>query len=191
MNPSWRTIMVACKIQGYVCWGTSRRRKDVIIGWSISCTWAIGGSSPPPLSLECGLPLLSPFPEAAARTQPWDNDVVMRLSGWYTWLNPVKTSIETFKIWQWDLLISLLPKTSLIYKFLLFLKPVTYPGVAACFFRLLLPSEYWGQFQITPEKLQRSLQNNRVWAVFFEYALWPLYIHESERGSGRLQNLIW
>ena len=49
-----------------------------LIGMHISSTISIMGST--------------------SRIQPWESKVCLTTSGWYRWLNPIKTSIQTFKI---------------------------------------------------------------------------------------------
>lgn len=55
---------------------------------------------PTPYSQECGFYLPFPLPGAAQGTQPWERDAVWGTSAHCTWLNLVRVSIETFKIWQ-------------------------------------------------------------------------------------------
>ena len=40
-----------------------------------------------------------PRVEAAPRTQLWESKVLLRSSGWFMWLNLVKTSTETWWFW--------------------------------------------------------------------------------------------
>ena len=79
------------------CWGRSSRGCDHLLPWELD-----PGNKrllTPPLPLEYAFGLLFPLPEAAPRILPRDDNEVLRLPGWYMWLNSVKASVLTFKIW--------------------------------------------------------------------------------------------
>ena len=71
-----------------------------------------------PLAFPTKLPLK--LCKAAPRTQPWDGAVELRPSGLCIWMNPVKASKSTSKIWRVGaeiyLLIWLPLKTRLVYR---------------------------------------------------------------------------
>lgn len=69
--------------------------KDMTASWPMSWIWRIRGPSHSSLSLECGFCLLCLLPGAVF----WDTEVVLRAPAW---LNPVKVSLWTFKIWWKD-----------------------------------------------------------------------------------------
>ena len=72
--------------------------------------------------------------------------------------NAAKIAIETFKCWQWNagnLFVLLLPKTSLVCKFLLLIKPARL-GWPAGLFSLSEPSVHLGaSFRLHPGRPQR------------------------------------
>ena len=79
------------------CWGRSSRGCDHLLPWELD-----PGNKrllTPPLPLEYAFGLLFPLPEAAPRILPRDDNEVLRLPGWYMWLNSVEASVLTFKIW--------------------------------------------------------------------------------------------
>lgn len=80
---------------------------DMSVGWPVSWTRTIRGSSSPSTVLGMCFYFPSLVPEAALKMQTWDSDVVLKPSEWQRWLNPVKASICAFKIWQGDTEISL------------------------------------------------------------------------------------
>lgn len=94
-------------------------------GWSSSWTWTNLDNHTTEGSLTRLLLLEYMFSTvltvgAVLRMQPWESKVLLRPSGLYMWLNPIKTSIWTLKIQVGrcrDLLISQPPKTSLISDF--------------------------------------------------------------------------
>ena len=140
-------------------------REDETSGWPESWPQAIRGSSAPPPSLKCTFYPLFPQREPFSRTQSWESKVLLRPSGQYIWLNPVKVSIQTFKTLasgREDLLIVLpLPKTSIICKSPCFFNlPPSNLRWFTSFFGLSLPSVYRGQFQILPGKLPKFQANN-------------------------------
>ena len=124
--------------------------EGVTTSWPVIWTLAIGGSSPSPLSLECTFCLRFPQQELFSRTQPWDSNVLLRPSGLDTWLNFVKSSMQTFKILAGacgDLLLLWLPKISLVHKFSCLLNPpLTNLEWSVSFLGLFLPSVYGDQF---------------------------------------------
>ena len=86
--------------------------EDMITDWPVSWTLPITGFLPLSPSLECAFCWPYPVPEDIALR----HDVTLRPSGWYMWLNPVKTSTQTFKILGdgcRDLLALLQPKMTL------------------------------------------------------------------------------
>lgn len=90
-------------------------------------------------------------------TQPWESRV-LRPFELYTWLNPAKTNIYTFKTLMAgcrDLLILQMPRASLICEFPGLLKlPPTNLECSASFFDFSLPSfVYGGHLQISPGEL--------------------------------------
>ena len=82
-------------------------------------TWAFGRFSfPHPCFWEMYVLPIVPILDATSGTQPWDRNV-LRPSGLYLWLNPVKAFIQTLKILAGrcrDLLVLQPLKTSLIHK---------------------------------------------------------------------------
>ena len=118
-------------------------QKDMSGDWPKSWTWALRGFSFPTLSLEWGFLLSFLLIEAASRTEPCYNDVVLRTPTLYTWLNPVKATLQTFKIWWVGMRIHLAAvQRRLICKFPLLIKTATYqPGVACLFLWFL--SVFW------------------------------------------------
>ena len=79
-------------------WNVGGGQEDVTSSWPLRLdpdNWG-GGVSTPPLFLECVFCLPFPFPEAVPKIQPWDRNVVLRPSGWCSWLNLVKVSIQNF-----------------------------------------------------------------------------------------------
>lgn len=96
-----------------------------------------------------GMYIPATVPTAILRLQPWQNNVLRR-SGWYTWLNPIKASIWTSKIlvgMGGEMLILQLPKTSCICGFSCWLKlPPTILLWFTSFFSCSLSFVYGGQF---------------------------------------------
>lgn len=134
--------------------------------------WRLPSPSP-----DLGMCLPSQLSEAAWGIQLWDRNVVLRLFERHMWLDPVKASVWTFKIWQadGDLMCSTYchPKTSLICKFPLSLKlSPTDVGWPASFALLALP--FGGRFQIIPRKLLRRLGTN--WALKTAFTRWDLLV---------------
>ena len=70
--------------------GLINNGEDVTTDWSMTWTWATGGSSTPPLSLELTFCSLLPHLEPFSNMQPWESKILLRPSGWYIWLNSVK-----------------------------------------------------------------------------------------------------
>lgn len=109
--------------QGWVLLGNVIK-KGMTTNWPVSWTWALRGSLPPALSLDCGFHLPCLLPEAAPKTEPWDGDVMLKTSTQYTWLSPVGVSL--YKHLKFggkcgSLFILLPPKISLVGKFPLLL----------------------------------------------------------------------
>lgn len=82
------------------------------------------------------------------------------------WLNPVRAFIQTFKIWWADVKIHSSfghPKQAALSKFpfLLNLPPI-HLELYAFFLSLSLPTVNGSQFHITPRKLSRRFQPNRL-----------------------------
>ena len=131
----------------------------------MSWTWAIGDSPTCPWVWNMCSHLLSLLPEAAPKTQPWDRNVVKRLSGLCTWLNPVRASVHFYDLVGGcrKLFILQPPKTILICKLPCLLNlPLTNLEWSAFFFGLSLPSMYGGQFQITPGRLPKRWRPNSM-----------------------------
>ena len=130
----------------------------------VSWTPVMGGSSPPPLSLDCAFYLPSLVPEAAKGRSPEIKHGVVTI-----WMVVVTELSYGFQINSWgilegrcrDRLILQPPKTSLIYKFpcLLYLLSPDLEWLAS-FFDLSLPSIYGTQFLIIPRNLPERLQTN-------------------------------
>lgn len=95
--------------------------EDVTTGWPLSCTQAIRSSSPAPHPWEYIFRLRRfPQPEPFSQMPPWESHRKLRLSRLNVGLNPVQASVDTFQILAsrcGHLLISWLPKTSLVSKF--------------------------------------------------------------------------
>lgn len=87
----WRTTNVFSHSYSMSSVGGSHQ-EDVTVSWLMSCAFTIKVSP----SLECTFSLPSLSLEAAPRTQPWESTVLLRPCGWYTWLNPLKASINIF-----------------------------------------------------------------------------------------------
>lgn len=97
-------------------------------------------SPSPTLVFEMYVLPIVPILDATSGTQPWERNVLLRPSGLYLWLNPVKAFIQTLKILAGrcrDLLVLQPLKTSLIHKFPCLLKlPPTNLEWSASFFGL-------------------------------------------------------
>lgn len=168
MKPNIKINMHVCVWGGrnmWKCLRKSSRRHDC----QLICELDLSNCSLPPLqtalALECVFYLSSPIPEADPRIQHWDRNVVLRLSGLGTWLNPVKSSIQTFQILAGrcrDLFILRLPKTGLVSKFPCLSNLPSTTLEWSVYFFLSLPSLYQGWFQITPRKFLRTLQNSNT-----------------------------
>ena len=79
------------------CWGRSSRGCDHLLTWELD-----PGNKrlliPTPA---LGICILLAFsnPRSCPKDPAWDNNELLRLPGWYMWLNSVKASVLTFKIW--------------------------------------------------------------------------------------------
>ena len=127
----------------------------------------LGGPMPLLLSLECVFPVDWMVLEDAPRLQPWDSDVVLRLSEQYAWLNPVLASIGKllrFGRWIQKPLISWMPETNLVSKFLCSLKlpPPNLEGLAPVF-GLWVQGPGSGYIREAPEKLVK--QQTSIWLI--------------------------
>ena len=159
------------------CWKRSSKRRwqpvDLGAGPGQG-NWKLLASSP-----GLGMYVLYTIPpwELFSRTRPRENSVFLRSSGLRMWLNPVKISIETFKILAGrggDLFILWRPKTSLICKFSCFLNlPPVHLECSASFLGLSLPSTYESQFQILPKKNQRFWTYNGIEMYCLLRGCWP------------------
>lgn len=132
----------------------------MITGLAHKLDRATGHNAHPPVSLERVFRLPPWLPEAAPGTQPWDNNVVMRLSALCTWLIPVKASIQTFEI----LTGGCRKYACLSVNSLACSTPqlAIWSGLRLSIRSLPLPSVNRGQFQIARRKLSRKLQINNA-----------------------------
>ena len=107
-------------------------------GCDCGLTWELRASSSYPLSWNVCLACL-PKLEAALRMQPEEREVLLRPSGQYTWLNPVKTYL-LYKLLKFQqvsskmyLFCSFQRKASCLNS-LLFIKPAMYQSRVICLF---------------------------------------------------------
>lgn len=81
-----------------LCFGRGHG-EDTTTSWPASWTRAIGGSSCPPLSLECRFS--SPYLqwELFSKMQHWENSALLRLSGLTEWLTPLRLLYKLWRFW--------------------------------------------------------------------------------------------
>lgn len=132
------------------------------VSWLSSRTRATGGSSFLPCSWKMW-PVCLSQDRSCLWTQPWNHRQLLTPLRWYSWLDPVKASIYTFKILAGrygDLPFLWCQDKNHKVSSLLF-KPATFPsGESISFFVLFLLCVCGDLFQISPGKLLRRCQNN-------------------------------
>lgn len=138
-------------------------REDVAAGWLSSRTQAMGGASPFLLSSKCTFRLQFPEWGLFSKIQPWEWKVLLRPPGLIMWLNPVKSSMHTFKNLKGkygNLLVFCHSKHVVCVSFLI--KSAIYWSRVICLFSFSLPCIYRHQLinqQILSELLKKSAQH--------------------------------
>ena len=146
----------------HICCRRPSERCDHHLTWEINHgQWEL--STPSPFLEMCVLLAFS-SPRSCSKDRALNRNVLLRLSGLGTWLNPVKASIYTFKILASGcriLFILQLPKISLI-SFLI--KSATYQSGVVCLFLLSLHAlcEYGGGFRLQLGNSQGGLWTNNI-----------------------------
>lgn len=127
---------------------------------------------PDPLSCSWNLYLLAfLLPEAAPRIQPWNRNMVLKLSGWVRNWTLLRSLYKLSRFWQvgTEINSSYSCSRQASCKFLCLLNlPPTNLGWPASFFGLSLPSVYWAvgggrvSFRIITRQLQGGSEATRV-----------------------------
>lgn len=108
--------------------------------------WRRSSRGHPPPSLECTFCLSINHRRTISRMRSWERNVLLRLSGWNTWLNPLKTLHKLLRFW-WTGAEIYHPREASSVQFLCILnRPPTNLERTASLFCLSLPSVYLGQF---------------------------------------------
>ena len=142
---------------------------------------------PSPAYLECKFCSLFPQLGSFSRIHPWENNVLLKPYELNTWLNPVKTSTETFTILSGGVGINLscghLRQPSYVSSLVYLICHLPFWSGLSLFFGFSLHSISWVQFQISPGKVPKFQINN--WQASQETEKWT-WIKGILRGNSEL-----